>query len=305
MKNTHKKQKKQEEEDEQEPVDLTFCFQLETILDEQLKKLNYIGKYTVSNSKGAMAKIIGQQIKDKLEKQRELEEKFQKHIREKAVKTDLVDDIDIQRLNAKINEVADELKQSAYSIFKTLAENPDVPKNLAKAKTDQLDLIDDIKKMKDELKNGNFNNYNEIIKTIEANKFDIEKLRKEENDKYRELKRYNEEYAKEEMDFKKDKDEIERHLIKVKKDLADTKMEEKMYKTYQEGRINAEKNFFMSKFQGEENKLKEEIAKIEKQDESNKTIFNLYHEHLKNMKNFFDGQKVAWENKRNHENIKQ
>ena len=48
-------------------MDLTFCFQSQVILQEELKKIEYIGTYTVSNSKGAMSKMIGSQIYNKLQ----------------------------------------------------------------------------------------------------------------------------------------------------------------------------------------------------------------------------------------------
>ena len=59
----NQKRKKQDDQDQIElPVDLTYCFQSNIILNEMIKKLEYIGTYTVSNCKGAMSKMIGSQI---------------------------------------------------------------------------------------------------------------------------------------------------------------------------------------------------------------------------------------------------
>ena len=58
--------KNKDNKDEEElPIDLTFCFQAGIILDEALKKAEYIGAFTVSNSKSAMSKMIGIQIFNK------------------------------------------------------------------------------------------------------------------------------------------------------------------------------------------------------------------------------------------------
>ena len=77
---------KDDKELEELPVDLTFCFQAGIILNEALKKAEYIGAFTVSNSKSAMSKMIGIQIDNKLKKQQEFEKKFQSLISEKAKK---------------------------------------------------------------------------------------------------------------------------------------------------------------------------------------------------------------------------
>ena len=73
---TAKNRNKDDKDQEELPMDLTFCFQANIILNEALKKAEYIGAYTTSNSKNAMSKVIGQQIYNKLKKQEELEKDF-------------------------------------------------------------------------------------------------------------------------------------------------------------------------------------------------------------------------------------
>ena len=132
---------KDDKELEELPVDLTFCYQAGIILNEALKKAEYIGAFTVSNSKSAMSKMIGIQIDNKLKKQQEFEKKFQSLISEKAQKVNLIEEEEINRLNDEIKVCAEELKSSTNDIIKTLSENPDIPKNLIKAKRDQKILI--------------------------------------------------------------------------------------------------------------------------------------------------------------------
>ena len=67
---------KDDKELEELPVDLTFCFQANIILNDALKKAEFIGAFTVSNSKSAMSKMIGIQIDNKLKKQQEYEKNF-------------------------------------------------------------------------------------------------------------------------------------------------------------------------------------------------------------------------------------
>ena len=131
---TAKNRNKDDKDQEELPMDLTFCFQANIILNEALKKAEYIGAYTTSNSKNAMSKVIGQQIYNKLKKQEELEKDFQKLIEEKAKKVNLIQEEEINKLNEEIKACAENLKLSTNNISKTLMEMPDFSKNLLKAK---------------------------------------------------------------------------------------------------------------------------------------------------------------------------
>ena len=114
------KYKSKDDKDAEElPVDLTFCFQANIILNEALKKAEYIGAFTVSNSKSAMSKMIGIQIFNKLKKQQEFEKKFQSLISEKAKKINLIEEEEINKLNDQIKECAEELKSSTNDICKS------------------------------------------------------------------------------------------------------------------------------------------------------------------------------------------
>ena len=93
------KSKNKDDKEEELPVDLTFCYQAGIILNEALKKAEYIGAFTVSNSKSAMSKMIGIQIDNKLKKQQEFEKKFQNLISEKAKKINLTQEEEINKLN--------------------------------------------------------------------------------------------------------------------------------------------------------------------------------------------------------------
>ena len=85
-----KNRNKDDKDQEELPVDLTFCFQANIILNEAMKKAEYIGAFTTSNSKNAMSKVIGNQIYNKLKKQEEFEKVFQNLIAEKAKKINLI-----------------------------------------------------------------------------------------------------------------------------------------------------------------------------------------------------------------------
>ncbi|MCQ2817151.1 MAG: hypothetical protein MJ252_07790 [archaeon] len=288
------KQKKQEELEEIPVVDLSFCFQLEVILNEQLSKLEYIGKYTASNSKGAMSKIIGAQIQEKLKTQSQLEEKFEELIQKKAEKVELVDEDEINEMNKQINQKAMDLKLSAYSIYKTLAENPDVPKNLVKAKNDQRILIGDIVNMKSDLVNGNFDNYEKIIKRIEGSRFDIEQLRKREMSLFKDLKNLNAEYANEEKEFKSDRNEMEAALFSNKKKFANTKLEEDLYDKYTRANIEALVNLYESNFAAEEDKIKKEINNIVEEQKKNSNLNDFFKDHLGKQKKEFETLTKQW-----------
>ena len=161
------KHKNKDDKDQEDlPVDLVFCFQSGIILRDLLKKADYIGTYTTSNSKSKMSKMIGSQIDMKLKNQQELEKVFDDLIKEKKSKVPLVEEETINKLNVEINKYAEELKSSTNSICKTLNENPDIPKNLIKAKRDQKIMVTDLSKFFDDFILGKLNNFNAVKDNI-------------------------------------------------------------------------------------------------------------------------------------------
>lgn len=296
---SQQKSKKQDDKDlEDLPVDLTFCFQSQVILQEELKKIEYIGTYTVSNSKGAMSKMIGSQIYNKLQNQEELEKHFEELIIEKSSKVDLVEEEDINRLNKEINKCAEELKESTNSICKTLAENPDIPKNLIKAKRDQKLLLNDLQKIQEDLVNGKFDNYNIINTNIINKKINIDDLRKDEMKLFRELKKLNEDLAKEEADYNKDQAEMNQSLFRMKKLLAKTKLEENIFIDYQKNHIFALNDLHQSNFREEESKMRKEIEDKRKERENITKLNEFVYTYLKEQKHNYELQKMEWELKK-------
>ena len=293
-----KKQNKDDKEQEELPVDLTFCFQAGIILNEALKKAEYIGAFTVSNSKSAMSKMIGIQIDNKLKKQQEFEKKFQSLISEKAKKVNLIQEEEINKLNEEIKLCAEELKISTNDICKTLEENPDIPKNLIKAKRDQKIMINDLKKFQGDFVIGKLNNFNQIIDSYVSQKINIDDLRKEEMKYFRQLKVLNENLSKEEADYNKDQIEMNQSLLRMKKMLAKTKLEENIFYQYEENHIKALSALHESNFREEERKMRREIEEKEKEKEKTTKLNSFVFEYLKEQKKYYEMQRALWEKKK-------
>ena len=289
---------KDDKEQEELPVDLTFCFQAGIILNEALKKAEYIGAFTVSNSKSAMSKMIGEQIDKKLKNQEEYEKKFQSLISEKAKKTNLIDEQEINRLNEEIKSCAEDLKSSINDISKTLSENPDIPKNLLKAKRDQKIMINDLKKLHGDFIIGKLNNFGQIIDSYEKQRINIDDLRKEEMKYFRQLKALNENLSKEEADYNKDQLELEQSKFRMKKLLAKTKLEENIFYQYEENHIRALSDLHVSNFREEERKMRREIEEKEKEKEKITKLNTFVNEYLKEQKKFYEMQRALWEKKK-------
>ena len=289
---------KDDKELEELPVDLTFCFQAGIILNEALKKAEYIGAFTVSNSKSAMSKMIGIQIDNKLKKQQEFEKKFQNLISEKAKKINLIQEEEINKLNEEIKLCAEELKSSTNDICKTLSENPDIPKNLIKAKRDQKIMINDLKKFQGDFVIGKLNNFNQVIDSYESQRINIDDLRKEEMKYFRELKVLNENLSKEEADYNKDQIEMNQSLLRMKKLLAKTKLEENIFYQYEENHIKALSALHESNFREEEKKMRREIEEKEKEKEKTTKLNTFVFEYLKEQKKFYEMQRALWEKKK-------
>jgi len=293
-----KNKNKDDKELEDLPVDLTFCFQAGIILNECLKKAEYIGAYTVSNSKSAMSKMIGIQIDNKLKKQQEFKKKFQNLISEKAKKINLIQEEEINKLNEEINICAEELKSSTNDICKTLSENPDIPKNLIKAKRDQKIMINDLKKFQGDFVIGKLNNFEEIINSYISQRINIDDLRKEEMKFFRQLKVLNENLSKEEADYNKDQLEMNQSLLRMKKLLAKTKLEENIFYQYEENHIKALSALHESNFKEEENKMRREIEEKEKEREKITKLNTFVNEYLKDQKKYYEMQRALWEKKK-------
>ena len=293
-----KNKNKDDKELEDLPVDLTFCFQAGIILNECLKKAEYIGAYTVSNSKSAMSKMIGIQIDNKLKKQQEFKKKFQNLIAEKAQKINLIQEEEINKLNEEINICAEELKSSTNDICKTLSENPDIPKNLIKAKRDQKIMINDLKKFQGDFVIGKLNNFEEIINSYISQRINIDDLRKEEMKFFKQLKVLNENLSKEEADYNKDQLEMNQSLLRMKKLLAKTKLEENIFYQYEENHIKALSALHESNFKEEENKMRREIEEKEKEREKITKLNTFVNEYLKDQKKYYEMQRALWEKKK-------
>ena len=292
------KSKNKDDKEEELPVDLTFCYQAGIILNEALKKAEYIGAFTVSNSKSAMSKMIGIQIDNKLKKQQEFEKKFQNLISEKAKKINLTQEEEINKLNEEIKLCAEDLKSSINDISKTLSENPDIPKNLIKAKRDQKIMINDLKKFQGDFVIGKLNNFNQIIESYVGQQINIDELRKEEMKYFRELKVLNENLSKEEADYNKDQIEMNQSLLRMKKMLAKTKLEENIFYQYEENHIKALSALHESNFREEEKKMRREIEEKEKEKEKTTKLNTFVFEYLKEQKKYYEMQRALWEKKK-------
>ena len=290
------KHKNKDDKDQEDlPVDLVFCFQSGIILRDLLKKADYIGTYTTSNSKSKMSKMIGSQIDMKLKNQQELEKKFDSLIIEKTSKIDLVEEDAINKLNVEINKYAEELKSSTNSICKTLDENPDIPKNLIKAKRDQKIMVTDLSRFFDDFILGKLNNFNAVIESYINKKINIDSLRKEEMKYFRELKQLNENLAKEEADYNKDQLEMNKNLLRMKKLLAKTKLEENLFIEYQKNQIAALSALHKSNFKEEENKMRKEIKDKEEEKEKISKLNEFVYAYLKEQKLRYEAENSQWE----------
>ena len=295
---SNKNRNKDDKDQEELPVDLTFCFQANIILNDSLKKAEYIGAYTTSNSKNAMSKVIGKQIYNKLKKQEELEKVFQNLIAEKAKKVNLIQEEEINKLNEEIKKCAEDLKLSTNNISKTLMEMPDFSKNLLKAKRDQKIMINDFKKFQGDFVIGKLNNFEKIITSYINQRINIDDLHKEEMKFFKQLKVLNENLSKEEANYNKDQLEMNHSLLRMKKNLAKTRLEEQIFKQYEKNHIKALSALHESNFKEEESKLKREIDEKEKEKAKISKLNSFVNEYLKDQKKFYEMQRSLWDKKK-------
>ena len=293
-----KNRNKDDKDQEELPMDLTFCFQANIILNEALKKAEYIGAFTTSNSKNAMSKVIGAQIYNKLKKQEEFEKVFQSLIAEKGQKVNLIEEDEINRLNEEIKKCAENLKISTNDISKTLMEMPDIPKNLLKAKRDQKIMINDLKKLPPDLLIGKLNNFEKIINTYISQRINIDELHKEEMKFFRQLKALNENLSKEEANYNKDQLEMNHSLLRMKKTLAKTKLEENIFYQYEVNHIKALSALHESNFREEERKMRKEIEEKEKEKAKISKLNSFVNEYLKEQKKYYELQRSLWDKKK-------
>ena len=284
-----KNRNKDDKDQEELPVDLTFCFQANIILNEAMKKAEYIGAFTTSNSKNAMSKVIGNQIYNKLKKQEEFEKVFQNLIAEKAKKINLIQEEEINKLNEEIKACAENLKISTNDISKTLMEMPDIPKNLLKAKRDQKIMINDLKKFQSDFVIGKLNNFEKIITSYINQRINIDDLHKEEMKFFRQLKALNENLSKEEANYNKDQLEMNHSLLRWKKMLAKTK---------EENHIKALSALHESNFKEEERKMRREIDEKEKEKAKISKLNSFVNEYLKDQKKYYEMQRSLWDKKK-------
>lgn len=268
--------------------DLTFCFEALIILDESIDKLNYIGNFTSSNSAQTMSKSIGQQIDKLMRRQQELEKEFEGLIYEKTQKTELVDQVKIDKLVAQIQKCAEDLKISTNNICKSLAENPDIPLNLKKAKDDKNLIKIKLENIKGDLVSCSFTMFDNIKEEIRRNNTNIEEQRRTEMHLFERLRRLNEDLQKEQTEYEKDQKNLNNKLVLKKKELAKAKMESKFVKEYRYKELEALQNLKENNFEDYEINLQKQIEEklAEKVSLFNFKSFNIKGERSKYFKSY-------------------
>jgi hypothetical protein len=252
-------------------IDLTFCYESLVVLDEAIKKLDYIGNCTYSNSAHTMSKSIGLQIDKLMKHQQELEKEFERLIKEKTSKVELVDQESINELVGRIQTCAEDLKLSTNNICKSLAENPDIPLNLKKAKDDKNMIKIKLDNIKDDFICGSFTMFDNIKNEILRNNVNIEEQRKIEMSLFERLRRLNEDLSKEQIEYDKDQKNLNNKLANKKKELAKTKMESNIVREYRFKELDALKTLKESNFDDSEINLLKEI------DDKTKEKVKFYH----------------------------
>ena len=223
---------KQKEENDKPSNDLVFCYEAIVTLNEMNDKLDYIGKYTSSHSAGVMSKSIGQQIENLMKKQQELEKNFEYLIKDKTKKVQLIEEEKINDLTKQIEFTADALRKSTNNICKSLAENPDIPKNLRKAISNKENFKDKFILIKNQLVDGSFELFKQMIDNIKKNSINIQEKRNIEMNLFFKVRKLNEDLASEEAEYVQDVKKLNHRLEIEKKELAKAKMEEKILSEY-------------------------------------------------------------------------
>jgi hypothetical protein len=177
-------------------------------------------------------------------------------------------------------------------------EMPDIPKNLLKAKRDQKIMINDLKKFQGDFVIGKLNNFEKIITSYINQRINIDDLHKEEMKFFRQLKALNENLSKEEANYNKDQLEMNHSLLRMKKMLAKTKLEENIFYQYEENHIKALSALHESNFKEEERKMRREIEEKEKEKAKISKLNSFVNEYLKDQKKYYEMQRSLWDKKK-------
>lgn len=159
----------------------------------------------------------------------------------------------------KIQKCAEDLKTSTNNICKSLAENADIPVNLRKAKDDKNIIMGKLIELKADLICGSNRKFNETIKYINNHSINIEKKRKREMLLFEQLKKINDDIAKEENEYVKDSKNLNNRLINEKKKLAKTKLEENIFSENRKNEIDALKDLNLNNYKEDEARLNKEM----------------------------------------------
>lgn len=223
---------KKKEETEKPANDLVFCFEAIITFKDIIDKLDYIGKYTSSNSAGIMSKSIGQKIESLMKQQQNLEKDFEKFIKEKTKKIELLENNEIKYYTNLIAQTASELRKSTNNICKSLSENPDIPKNLLKVNSNKLEFKKELEKIKGFLYEGSFEYFINLSSNISKNTINIEEKRKVETDLYIKVRDKNKKLNIEETEFAKEEINLNNNLAIENKNLLKVQTEENLLREY-------------------------------------------------------------------------
>ncbi|KAF1773988.1 IQ motif, EF-hand binding site [Phytophthora cactorum] len=114
------------------------------VLEESLEKMSFLGSITpdILQHREELSQVVGEEISRIIQEQRQLENKYEKLIAQRAVLKGLANKSKFKENQREIQDVSRLLRESTKSLCRNLKENPNFAGNLLKIQQEREGLLD-------------------------------------------------------------------------------------------------------------------------------------------------------------------
>ncbi|ETO65388.1 hypothetical protein F444_17286 [Phytophthora nicotianae P1976] len=196
------------------------------VLEESLEKMSFLGSITpdILQHREELSQVVGEEISRIIQEQRQLENKYEKLIAQRAVLKGLANKSKFKENQREIQEVSRLLRESTKSLCRNLKENPNFAGNLLKIQQEREGLLELLGHTLTEMKkHGTFDTLLTFVAEGKSTQEKAHEILKKEREAVEEVKRLGAELAREKLEHQKEVTEHKVAILRLKEQILAVK----------------------------------------------------------------------------------
>ncbi|KAF1793730.1 hypothetical protein JG687_00011426 [Phytophthora cactorum] len=196
------------------------------VLEESLEKMSFLGSITpdILQHREELSQVVGEEISRIIQEQRQLENKYEKLIAQRAVLKGLANKSKFKENQREIQDVSRLLRESTKSLCRNLKENPNFAGNLLKIQQEREGLLDLLGHTLTEMKkHATFETLLNFVAEGKSTQEKAHEILKKEREAVEEVKRLGAELAREKLEHQKEVTEHKAAILRLKEQILAVK----------------------------------------------------------------------------------